>query len=201
MRQACIDCSNIRGHSYNPDYIYCDNLGYTKHSCFDTLERGIADKDPTIYVCKKYNPNYGPPYILEILKPLKNRGDLLGKVINHYISEVPNPYFVLNSGNLLKIHDSEDGILDGTISCALSDWMPMCSKSFKKPIIWLTLTLIKNCFMIEEKTFYYIQTPHTVDRTRLNYELAIFLLSTTLILDGKCKDHLEQILLGKKEYI
>jgi len=201
MRQACIDCSNIRGYSSNPNFIYCDNLGYVKQSHLDQFSKGIADKDPAIYLCKKYNPNYGPPYIMEILKPLKDRGDILGKVISSYISEVPNPYFVLNSGNLLKIHDSEDGILDNTISCALSDWMPMCSASFKKPIIWLILSSLKQCIMIEETTFYYIQTPHTVERIRLNYELAIFLLNTTIVLNDKCKDHLGQILLGKKEYI
>jgi len=169
---------------------------------FGRAEKGVANKKPEEHVCSKYEPNYGPSYVRDILLPLANRGDSLGKVIDGYYGDVPNPYFVRNQGRLIKLFDNRDGIPTHHILCALSDWMPLCGAPFEeKPIVWLTLDDIRQAAMLDEGTFLYIRTPHGIPTPVMNYELALFLLKTLHISEGRCREHLEQIILGNAEYI
>ena len=169
---------------------------------FSRAEKGISDKKPEEHVCSAYEPNYGPSYVRDILLPLRNRGDSLGKVITVYYRDVPNPYFMRNQGRLIKLFDNRDGIPTHHILCALSDWMPLCGTLFEeKPIVWLTLDDIRQAVMIDERIFLYIRTPHSIPTPVLNFELAIFLLKTVQVPEGRCREHLEQIISGDAEYI
>ena len=169
---------------------------------FGRSEKGIANKEPEEHVCSKFEPNYGPDYVRDILHSLRNRGDSLGKVITAYYGDVPNPYFVRNQGRLIKLFDNRDGIPTHHILCALSDWMPLCGIHFEeKPIVWLTLEDIHQAAMLDEETFLYIRTPHSISTPVLNYELALFLLKTGQVPEGRCREHLEYIISGDAEYI
>src|SRR3989304_9496405 len=99
MRRACIDCVNLKGYSYNPNFISCEKSWFTQHPFFDRQEKGIANATPDNHVCNNYCPNYGPPYIRTILERLINRGDTLGKLISQSFSDISHPYSVKNSGN------------------------------------------------------------------------------------------------------
>jgi len=202
MRRACIDCIHQKGYSANPYFIFCEKCSLVEHSMFSCAKKGIANKKPEEYMCAKYEPDYGPDYVRDILLPLIKRGDSLGKVIEAYYGDAPNPYFMRNQGRLIKLFDNHDGIPTHHILCALSDWMPSCGTPFEgKPIVWLTLHTIRQAAMIDEVTFLYIRTPHSIPTPVLNYELAIFLLKTVTIPEGRCRKHLEQIVSGEEEYI
>ncbi|MDI6739326.1 MAG: hypothetical protein QME74_03065 [Candidatus Edwardsbacteria bacterium] len=202
MRRACIDCIHQKGSSANPYFISCEKCGFVEHPMFGRGEKGIANKKPEEHVCSKYEPDYGPDYVCDILLPLRNRGDTLGKVIAEYYGDVPNPYFVRNQGRLIKLFDNRDGIPTHHILCALSDWISLCDTPFEvKPIVWLTLHDIRQAAMLDEGTFLYIRTPHSIPTPVLNYELALFLLKTVQVPEGRCREHLEQILSGDAKYI
>lgn len=202
MRHACIDCIHLRGYSANPHFIRCDNCGLVRNEFLGRLEKGLPDCEPEEHVCPQYQPNYGPPALRDLLMPLVQRGDTLGNVLRTYYASVPNPYFIRQQGPMVKVFDNADGIPTNLILCALSDWIVRRPPSSgNKPIIWLTLRSIEHSTMIAESGFYYVRTPHTVERGVLNCLLATFFLRMPELPRGSFREHLERVLRGDDEYI